>query len=415
MGMIDRIKKRRAKRRGSQKPQKQYYGGSETQAENLRGRNLAAQGASSARETAGLEGMQIERANAGSVLRNLDQRASGERSQADQDFRGLEQRAEAERVLGAKRYQAIGQEVGGERALAGSRYGQLLGNVQGQRRKNALQSTIYGLGADQSLQDYRSGRGAILGGAGEIEALGRAAPAVYQSAADAAFNAAAARNQRSALSLAAGRGNDAVRTAIAAAAGGNRQAMLEQQVTGAQEANELLKMQQGALESAANIRSGVGAADQGAAGIQAGRQQVATGATNQLLGMEGDVVGADTATGLQAAGLRKDIATADANLGTTTTAQRAGLAEANAQTGLAANAQRAGIATTDAQLGIGTQEAVANAGAAREGRYLGAETAQETAQLGANTDYEAARLAKATDAGKKRFKTLFLDPAGLFG
>lgn len=325
--MATRGRTRRQNRRDAKKPRQQTYGGSEGRQNMLRERDRIGIQAGTERENVGLDAMDTERRQATSDLRGLSNQALG------------------------------------ERATAGGRYTDVLGNVEGARGLSARQALTYGGGADRALQDYSAGRGAVLGGATELEQLGRGAAARYTSAADAAFGAAAERNQRSALSLAAGRGNDAIRTALATADAGNRQAQLDQQVVKAQETNQLLGLEQGAVERAAAIRSGVGAADQGAAGIQAGRQQVATGTGTQLLGLGADVTGAD------------------------------------AQLGLATNAQRAGLATDDAQIGLGVAGARAAAGAGGQDRFLGAETAQETAQLGSNLDFERLRQQQAATKG----------------
>lgn len=475
--IIDRIKKRRQ----AKQPVQQYYGGSEQEADMLRQRNYAAEADSATREKEALAGMANERQMAQRALQGVDRAVQTERQIADQDFRSqdatalaeraygeqrlrdveagvaserdragqaygsLDRAAQAERARGAQQIANVGQRADAERVRAALQYGQAQANVQDARRTNAAQAMQYGLGADESLRDYQAGRGDILRGAGDLEELGRGAQGRYQNASDMAFKAATERNQRQALSLAAGRGNDSIRTALATADAGNREAQLEQQVVRAQEMNQLLGLEQGAIQGAANIRSGVGAADQGAAGIQAGRQQVSTGAVNQLLGQEADITRsdvasgqftsglrrdltgqeqalalgtgqlraglaeADTAAGNVASGLRRDIAGMSAQQAQATGALRAGLAQTNAQVGAQATGQRAGLATTDAQIGLGVQQAAQQAGAAREGRYLGAETQQNTAQLGANTAYEAARLGAADKSGltQKLFSGMF--------
>ena len=314
-------------RRNAKKPVQQFYGGTPEEAAKLRARNQAGMDAGAARETQGLDAMDRERQLASGDLRSISAQTQGERDQAAQQIQQID--AEA----------------------------------SGRQRLNARDMGNYGRGADRSIGDYRSVRDPLLGGASELEELGRSAPGRYQSAADAAFNASAERNQRSALSLAAGRGNDSIRSALATAEAGNRQAQLDQQVVRAQEMNDLLGLQRDTLRGAADVRAGVGASDITAAQTLAQRQQASGDAVNKLLGLRGDLTGT------------------------------------NAEVGLATTAQRGGLATTDASLGLSTAGARAEAGAGARGAFLGAEGAQEGSQIGADQAAEAARLANAQTKG----------------
>lgn len=324
---MGRIRDRIRARRNAKKPQKQFYGGDEAASQRLRTRNEQGIRSGAERETQGLDMLDAERRNAGARFQNLDQTASAERNQAAQRYAGL------------------------------------LDATQVQQRLSARQGSRYGGAADRGMRDYAAGRGATLGNAAEIETLARNAPGQYQSAADAAFKASTERNQRNALGLAAGRGNDSIRTALATADAGNRQAMLEQQVVRAQEANDLLNFQRDAFGRAADIRGSVGAADTTAAGVQAQRQQAAQDAVNKMLGLRGDITGADSAAGAGAIG------------------QRAEMLGADVATGMTAAGARA------------------DAGAAQQGRFFGAEGMQEGAQLGSNMAFEQGRQQAAQGKG----------------
>jgi hypothetical protein len=339
--MRDKWKKRRQGRQQARKPQEQFYGGSKEQGDRLRARNQAGIDAGSSQEEAGLSGLDAERANAGGMLRNLDQQATAERSNA------------------------------------GNQYNVLAQTAQDLQQTATGQETTYGSGADTAMGDYAAGRGAILGGASELEALGKGAAGRYTSAADAAFKSATERTQRNALGLAAGRGNDSIRTALAAATQANQQAALDQQVVKAQEMNQLLGLEQNAVTGAAGIRTSVAGQDQAAAQIQAGRQQAARLAAANALG------------------LRTDINSADAQLGLATTGQRADLVQADAGLGFTASGTRA------------------EAGSGARGQFLGAEAAQEGTQVGASQQYETDRLARQKGPMFRAGSVLF-DPANLF-
>lgn len=296
---------RRAARRDARKPRQQYYGGTPEAADQLRARNQAGIDAGTELEQQGLAGLDAERAKAGEALTGLGN--------------------DAQRL----------------------------------QRAQARNARAYGAGADRALADYSAGRSPILDNAAALEKSAVDATGRYQDVADAAERASQERTQRQALSLAAGRGNDSIRTALAASAAANRDAAVQGQVTRADELNKLMGFEADARARAADIRSGVGAADQRTADIQAGRQQVATGATSDALG------------------------------------------------------QRAGLTTADAQLGTGVAGTRVNSGANRRGDFLGAEGQQETAQLGSNMDYEEKRRAAQKGPIFKAGSVLF-DPANLF-
>ena len=336
-----KMKARQRARQNAKKPVQQYYGGTPQASDALRARNQEGINAGTALEREGLAGLDAERANAGAMLTHL------------------------------------GQQVSGERNTAGQQLGAISDNAQRLQRQQARNASSYGRGADTALSDYAAGRGATLANAAALEKGATDAAGRYQSAADAAEKASQQRTQQQALSLAAGRGNDAIRTALAAATSANRDAALQNQVTRANEMNALLGFEADSRARAADIRAGVGNADQGAANIQSGRQQVATNATGDLLRSRGD------------------------------------LAKADADIGLSALGARTGIATADAQLGTGVQGTKVNAGANQRGDFLGAEGTQESAQLGANMDYEEKRRAANKGPVFKAGSILF-DPANLF-
>jgi len=273
MGMISRIRERRRAR----EPRQQFYGGSEEAADAHRA--MYAEG-----------------------------RRRGE-SQIDEGVANVNR----ERIIAGQRSHTLSQEAETE---------------AGVQRRDAVASRA---GADQSLADYRSGRAAQLGSAGAIdsnasamEAIARNAPGQYQSAADAAFAASTERNQRNALSLAAGRGAGGLRTALAASTAANQSAAVDQQATRAAEMNQLLGLQTQAYQGAAGVRgqgagvrSALSAQDQQAAQIQAQRQQAATGAGQASLQQRGALAAQDATIGANAAGtmLNSATGTRDAYLG----------------------------------------------------------------------------------------------------
>lgn len=263
-----------------------------------------------------------------------------------------------------------------ERLAAGGRNSALYDAAGAASADQNARSGVYGAGSDQSMGDYRAGRDATLGGAtaldrigSQMEANANGAAGAYTSAADAAFKASTERNQRAALGIAAGRGNGSIRTALATAGANNAQAAVEQQAIRAQEANQLLGLQQQGLAAAgqaaagaSGIRSGVGGQDQQAAQLLAQRQQASTGA------------------------------------------------------GLAALGQQAQVANNDASLGANAAGARLNAGTSARDAYMGSQNSMEIAQLGGNQAFELQRqeAAKANNPFQKAGSWLG-DPMNLRG
>lgn len=152
-----------------------------------------------------------------------------------------------------------------------------------------------GGGFDRSIGDYRGGRDATLGNAAKLEASADNMAQEYQQTSDKAFALNQDRNQRSALSMAAGRGAAGLRTALATSSQANADAANQAEITRANEANQLIGMRNDARVNAAGIRSGVGTQDQNAANAYSGRQQTfdanALNANNQA--GQFDVAGAN--------------------------------------------------------------------------------------------------------------------------
>lgn len=318
MGMIKRIKARRA----AKNPRQQYYGGSE-EALNAT-REVYGQGrrAGEARLDEGLSQLDSERQKAGVINQGLSQDASNDR------WRGMNQ------------------------------------------------ADIANRGVTKSLDNYDATRAgqfksadAIDANAGQLEGYAKNAANEYTSAADAAFKASTERNQRNALGLAAGRGNSAIRMALAGSQAANAGAAVDQQVTRAQEANQLNAMRNDAIANAAGIRGtaagvrqNVGAMDQQAAGLQNAREQAFVQSGQQALGQRAAITAADAALGAQTAGARIDA-------------------------------------------GTGGRDA-----------YLGAQQNMETAQLGQNMSYEQQRLANAKTKGPgAKLGSVIFDPMNFRG
>lgn len=435
--VIERGKKRRAKQSTREKPQEQAYGGGVRTSAKIRKRNES--GISNAED---LQDQGIEQLRDTASAREDAAAVNNEALHGDKlDYAAQQTRLEqqAEGLRGEAMEQSRGYGAGSDQSLADYRTGR--GAVLGGADK---------LENNDWLDNYSQGRGAILGGAdtlqregaasaGRLEAAGgssanelegyaRGAAGEYQSAADAAFQAAQSRNQKNALGLAAGRAPNSIRTALATSAAGNQQAALDQQVVKAQEANQLNAMRneaiaqasgirtgaisdaaginQGALTGAAGIRTNLSAQDQAAAAQQAAntaqaaqirtqlgqqdqsaaqleaqRQQAAQGAAGSLLGFQGDT--------------RKSIGASD--LAFTNAAQN----EANSV----------------AQAGATSGAAVTNAGGDRTNTYVGADTAMNTAGLGAALQTEAQRqqYAKDTSASAKFQKGVGIATLGILG
>jgi hypothetical protein len=274
---------------------------------------------------------------------------SQERTQQQRDKDRLTKQVDAER-------QSYGEDVYKTREMGEEQRGAELGKA-----------TQYGAGADQALSG-------ALGSADQLEGYAKNAASEYQSAADAASNAAMNKSQTNALALAAGRGGGSLRTALATSGAANQQTMLDQQAIRAQEANQLAQMRSQAVADAAGIRSG-------AAQLQAGRQQGATGTALSLLG------------------------------------QRAAQEQANAQYGLGAANQQQSLSAQNTQTGMLEGGAVADAGANRAGMSNQNLGQQYTAQLGGDIQTEAqrAQTAKENSAYNKFQRGVSIGTLGLAG
>lgn len=381
--VIDRGKKRRAAQRKKERAKPQHYGGSEQRAKDIAGFYDAEIDRGQDRIDEGLDTLAGERGLSLSRNRDLRVDAAGQRGQ----------------------YAELTEQLGNEAADRGRKY---------EGREDA-----YGESADRSLGDYRGGRGAILGGADRLEnndwmndfkagrgdILGGAtrlegagnrsadmlegyaqgAAGEYQSAADAAFQAAQNRNQKNALALAAGRGAGSIRTALATANSGNQQAALDQQVVKAQEMNALNAMRNqavadaagirmGGIEGATGIRSGLSAQDLAAAEQRANNAQAAAAIRSGVAGMD------QQAASLEAA--RQEAARQAVGQ---TAAFRAGVGESNAgfqrdMLGLVQNSNQA-----DTAAGFNLGGAVTGAGESQRGSGLNAQQTQYGQQLSADT------------------------------
>jgi hypothetical protein len=224
-------------------------------------------------------------------------------------------------------------------AAAGARnaYSALGGDWKEYNAEQSNEAAQADSGFDRSMADYRSGRAGVLNNAGRIEASAVGLPQSYQQTADRAFQLNQNRAERAAMAQGARGGAGGLRTAIASQAAAGADASAQAEIIRAQEFNDLQRQQRDAYATAAGIRAGQGAQDQGAGQIYAGRQQNSYANLAGGLGARGGLVGATYA------------------------------AESDA-----------------ARLG-------AEVGAGREANYLGAETAANAAQLGSSREYESAR------------------------
>lgn len=325
------------------KPKKQYYGGSEqgyASAKQNMSQGIAAGGEQMTRAT---QDMRTERARAGeqnTILRN--------------DVRDTANAARGE--YGNARY-------GADAALGRAQNGRediLRGATAMDQDANAVAGYTGAINSDANN---------VSRNAGALEAMSRDLPANFRSSADAAFNATTERNQRNAMSLAAGRGAGALRTAMATSSAANNQAGLDRQALMAQENNQLLGMQAGMLQSAANTHAGAAGVRQSAAGVQgsaAGIRQGAAGVRSGVTGQE-----------LQAAGVQ------------------AGREQAASNKLMAAQGLRAGVIGQDTSVGMTATGAELAAGQDTRNQYLGSQNSMEIAQLGQNMAYEQQRQANA--------------------
>lgn len=391
--IIERGKRRRNRQRKKETTKPQFYGGSKINSDLIDARNDQQMTEGGERVGEGLDTLSGERRL--SLSRNRDVRA----------------------------------DVAGQRQQYAEQTDALMSDAKQRGDKYSGQSDTYGAGSDQSLADYRAGRGAITGdadklenndwmrnynagrrdiltGAGRLEeAGGRSADMLegyaqnaageYTSAADKAFEASQNRTQKNALALAAGRGAGSIRTALATSAAGNQQAALDQQVVRAQEANQLNAMRNQAIADAgglrtssiagaADIRTGLSAQDQQAAQIRA--EQVAQAAQIRA------GLGAQDQQAAQIQAARQEAARGAVEA---TAGQRAGLAESNigVQRDMLGLVQ--GTNQADAAVGANLGAAQVGAGSDQRTSFLGSETNQQSAQLGANVQTEAGRAAAA--------------------
>ncbi len=133
--------------------------------------------------------------------------------------------------------------------------------------RNAAQADAAGRGFGSQIGMYNDGRAAILGNASTLERQAASLPQTYMQTSQQAFAANQDANARNAMSLAARGGAAGLRAALAGSTTSNAQAAAQAEITRANEMNQLAQMQQNAITQAANIRSGVGAQDQGAGGL----------------------------------------------------------------------------------------------------------------------------------------------------
>ena len=205
------------------------------------------------------------------------------------------------------------------------------GNDQGQFASQA------GQGFDQSAQNYGQARDLVLGSAGEIAQNARNAPDQFMRTDQAQFQAQQDSNQRAALAMGATGGAAGLRSALATSADANAAASQNANIARANQYNQLLGLQQQGLAQAAGLQSGVGAQDQGMAGLQSNRQLNAFGQQANALAQQGNLSNATAQIGLQ-----------------------------------------------QANMGVG-------AGLTTQGQYLGAEQGMNTAQLAGAQAYDALR------------------------
>ncbi len=171
------------------------------------------------------------------------------------------------------------------------------GNDQGQFAGQA------GQGFDQSAQNYGQARNLVLGSAAELAQNARNAPDQFMRTDQAQFQAQQDSNQKAALALGASGGAGGLRSALASSTDANMAASQNANVTRANQYNQLLGLQQSGLTNAANLQSGVGAQDQGMAGLQSNRQLNAYGQQANALAQQGNLSNATAQIGLQSANM----------------------------------------------------------------------------------------------------------------
>ena len=456
---MTKLGKRRAKQTRREKPQQQYYGGSQSKAGETQQRN-ASELRGTDRQFDKYEGWTTDERDRGDeAAKHNSEAAFATRNDYNDITRGLTAKAASQRAGELGRADAYG--LGSDAALADYHAGR--GAVLGDASK---------LESNDWMSNYNAGRGAILGGAsalegagnrsaglmedagtrsaglmedagnrsaGELEGYARGAAGEYSSAADAAFKAATERNQRNALALAAGRGNGSIRTALATSAAGNNQAQLDQQVVRAQEANQLNEMRNAAIANAANIRGGAlqnaagvrSDALTGAAGIRSDALQGAAGIRTDLSAQDQAAAAQQAANTAAAAGIRSNVGAQDqgaaqlqaqrqqfaAGNATDLLGQEAGIEQSNAGVQQQGVALQNTIDAGNAQLGVGVAQALQSQEADKRNAYLGAEQTQATSQLGADaaTDAQRQQWAKDNSAGAKFQRGVGIATLGILG
>jgi len=131
--IIERGKARRKRQKKAETTKPQFYGGSKERGRELDARNEEQRAASEERVQQGLDTLSGERRL--SLSRNRDMRG----------------------------------DVLAERGKYEDATGKLSSEAQARGEKYGEREDSYGMSADQSLGDYRGGRGAILGGADKLE------------------------------------------------------------------------------------------------------------------------------------------------------------------------------------------------------------------------------------------------------
>ncbi len=205
----------------------------------------------------------------------------------------------------------------------------------GAGQQNAAAQANAGFG--QSAQNYDQARNLVLGSANQLQQFAQNAPSQYMKTDAAAFQAQQDSNQKAALSLGATGGAAGMRSALASSTDANMGASQNANINRANQYNQLLGMQQSALTNAGSLYSGVGAQDQGLAGLQSNRELNAYGNQANALAQQGNLSNATAQIGLQ-----------------------------------------------QANMGVG-------AGLTTQGQYLGAEQNANTSQLASNQAYDALR------------------------
>lgn len=239
---------------------------------------------------------------------------------------------------------------------ADDRYGLQNSQLEQQHAQQGQLAGQADKGFTSSMANYAGGRQGQLADAQTIERDASNLQSNYQTTADKQAALNRLQNQRSALSLVAGRGSSGLRAALASSTNANANAAGQAEITRAQETNQLATMKQNALAAAAGVRSGVAGQDQSAGQLFAGRSQNAYANQANANAQEASNIGASA-----------------------TTQQNAG------------------------QLAAAT-------GSAQQGQFLDAQSNMENAQLNAEREREQLRI----EGNRTRYNRL-MDPLGLHG